>query len=80
MIICGFTRQFMLLMRKTYLDSGKNLLERESALLLYFRTLLTVERLKGEEVDLQSIINEQWLIDRPTITRIAEDAISEIFK
>ena len=70
--------KFMLLMKKKYLDQNASYIEREWAILLYFKVLLTVERLKGQDIDMEKIIHEQWEIDRPTITRIAEDAISEI--
>lgn len=72
--------KFMLLMKRKYLDKNASYIEREGALLLYFKVLITVERLKGQDIDMEKIINEQWEIDRPTISRIAEDAISEIAK
>ena len=70
--------KFMMLMKRKYLDQNASYAEREGAILLYFRTLLTNERLKGEEVDMDELIRYAGEIDRPTIIRMAEDAISEI--
>ena len=72
--------KFMMLMKRKYLNQEVSYADREAAILLYFRVMLTFERLKGEDVDIEQLINKQWEIDRPTIMRIAEDAISEIEK
>ncbi|OLS25248.1 MAG: hypothetical protein HeimC2_19240 [Candidatus Heimdallarchaeota archaeon LC_2] len=70
--------KFTIHMKKTFLNQAKSYEERESALLLYFKALLTFERIRGEYIDIESIVNENWKIDRPTIVRIAEEALSEI--
>jgi hypothetical protein len=70
--------KFMLLVKKIYLDQKKSYQYRESALLLYFKGLLALERLKGDPMDIGTIVNESWIIDRPTIVRIAEEAFSEL--
>jgi hypothetical protein len=72
--------KFMMHMKRKYLNQDASYVEREGAILLYFRTMLTFERLKGEDVDMEELINRRWEIDRPTIMRIAEDAIAEIEK
>ncbi|MHA2030510.1 MAG: hypothetical protein ACXAB7_09740 [Candidatus Kariarchaeaceae archaeon] len=68
--------KFMILMKKHFLDKNRDLIERESAVLLYFRSLLTIEKLKGKEVTIEELVDSNWNIDRPTIKRIAEDALS----
>lgn len=72
--------KFMMLMKRKFLNQDASYEDREAAILLYFRTMLTFERLKGEDVDMDELINRRWEIDRPTIMRIAEDAISKIEK
>jgi hypothetical protein len=70
--------RFMLLMKRRFLNVELSSTERESALLLYFRSLITEERLKGEEIDLQTLVDSQWTIDRPTVVRIAEEVLEEL--
>ncbi|MCE7734671.1 MAG: hypothetical protein GPJ54_07335 [Candidatus Heimdallarchaeota archaeon] len=70
--------KFTMHMRKIFQNQQKNYEERESALLLYFKAMLTLERIAGEPIDMESIVNEGWKIDRPTIVRIAEEALLDI--
>ncbi|MHA2253759.1 MAG: hypothetical protein ACXAD7_25590 [Candidatus Kariarchaeaceae archaeon] len=68
--------KFMLLMKKQFLDKNRDLIERESALLLYFKSLLVNEKLKGKDVTIEELIESSVNIDRPTIKRIVEEALS----
>lgn len=68
----------MLHMKKIYFNQGKSEQDCESAILLYFKGLLAMERLTGEEVDIELLINQNWEISRPTIKRIASDAMKEL--
>ncbi|MCY3414308.1 MAG: hypothetical protein INQ03_21865 [Candidatus Heimdallarchaeota archaeon] len=70
--------KFMQLMKKQFTDPDLEYNQRESALLLYFKSLLIHERLHGEPVTIEDLIEQTWVIDRPTIKRIAEDANSQL--
>lgn len=70
--------KFMLLMRKNFLDQKRDIVERESAVLLYFKILLNHEKLRGEDISIEEIIAENWMLDRPTIRRIAKDAVNQL--
>lgn len=76
--LSSIENKFMLHMKKIYQNPEKLEQDRESAILLYFKTLLAMERLTGEQVDIESIVNESWKIDRPTIVRLAEEALSKL--
>lgn len=65
-------------MKKISQDPTKEYDERMSATLLYFRTSLLMERLLGETIDVDKIIQESWEIDRPTIVKIAEEGRNAI--
>ena len=69
--------KFMMLMKKHFLDENRDLIERESALLLYFKSMLVNEKLKGKDVTIEELIESSLNIDRPTIKRIAENALSK---
>lgn len=70
--------KFMLHMKKLYMNSSMNDLDREGALLLYYKSMLNLEKAKAQDVSIENLIEENWKIDRPTIKRIAEDAYMEL--
>ena len=70
--------KFTMHMRRIFQNQDKNYEDRKSALLLYFNATLLMERLQGDHITVDSIIKESWEIDRPTIVRIAEEALLEI--
>lgn len=71
--------KFTMHMRKIFQNQDKNYEDRKSAINLYLNAIMAIERVRGESIDMESIINENWKIDRPTIVRIAEEALSEFY-
>lgn len=70
--------KFMLLMKKQFLNPSLSYITRESALLLYFNALLTTEKTRENLPTIDEVVKQNLQLDRPTIRKLAEDALSEL--
>ena len=70
--------KFTLYMKRIFLNPSKDYEERKSALLLYFHALIALEKMKADYVDIEGIIKESWELDKPTIVRMTDKALTDL--